>query len=93
MRGYEIPSEALTVETIRALDYAFCRELFPHLPELSKLDKVHHFVLQRGVNEALSRVLPTRITSSLSTLFAQHALRACLSGISLLNPHLIDGHY
>jgi len=70
MRGYEIPSEALTVETIRALDYAFCRELFPHLPELSKPDRLHHFVLQRGVNEALSRVLPKELARARPRLFA-----------------------
>lgn len=61
MRGYEVPSEALTFETIRALDYAFCRELFPRLYALSKSEQHHNFYLQSGVNEALSRVLPREL--------------------------------
>ncbi|CAE6706100.1 hypothetical protein G2912_01095 [Paraburkholderia aspalathi] len=70
MRGYEIPSEALTFETVRALDYAFCRELLPHLPALSKSKRRRQFILQRGVNEALSRVLPKELAYAQPRLFA-----------------------
>ena len=58
MRGYEVPSEALTLETIRAIDHLFCRELFTELPALQVSERKHQFILQRGVNEALARVLP-----------------------------------
>lgn len=70
MRGYEIPSEALTFETIRALDYAFCRELLPHLPALSESERRHQFILRHGVNEALSRVLPEELAYVEPRLFA-----------------------
>lgn len=70
MRGYEIPSEALTFETIRALDYAFCRELLPHLPALNQSERHHQFILHRGGNEALSRVLPTELAHGQPRLFA-----------------------
>ena len=69
MRGYEVPSEALTIETARALDYAFCREHIPHLPPLKKLDRQKLFYLQGGVNEALSRVLPTGLTYAEPALY------------------------
>ncbi len=69
MRGYEIPSEALTFETVRALDYAFCRELLPHLPALNASERRQQFILRRGVNEALSRVLPTELSHELPRLF------------------------
>ncbi|VWD57244.1 hypothetical protein [Burkholderia contaminans] len=70
MRGYEIPSEALTFETVRALDYAFCRELMPHLPELNVSERRHQFILQRGVNGALSRVLPKELAYTRPRIFA-----------------------
>ena len=74
MRGYEIPSEALTFETVRALDYAFCRELFPHLPALSESERQRQFILQRGVNEALSRVLPKDLAYAQPDLFESSRL-------------------
>jgi len=64
MKGYEIPSEALTLETVRAIDNVFCREQFPSLPALDESDQIHQFILQRGVNEALARVLPTELLHS-----------------------------
>lgn len=70
MRGYEIPSEALTFETLRAIDHAFCRELFPHLPALDASERPHQFILQHGVNEALSRVLPKELAYTEPRLFA-----------------------
>ena len=70
MRGYEIPSEALTFETLRALDYAFCRELFPHLPALSESERRHQIILRCGVNEALMRVLPKELTYTQPRLLA-----------------------
>jgi hypothetical protein len=69
MRGYEVPSEALTIETARALDYAFCREHIPHLPPLTKLDRQKLFYLQSGVNEVLSRVLPTNLAYAEPALY------------------------
>lgn len=69
MRGYEIPSEALTFEVVRALDHAFCRELFPHLPPLKNSERLQHFYLQRGVNDALSRVLPNNLSDARPRLF------------------------
>lgn len=74
MRGYEVPSEALTFETIRALDYAFCRELFPHLRALSESEQRHNGYLQSGVNEALSRVLPTELAHAEPRLFESSRL-------------------
>ena len=70
MRGYEIPSEALTFETIRALDHAFCRELFTHLPVLGKSERRHQSIRQSGVNEALARVLPHDLAFDEPRLFA-----------------------
>lgn len=70
MRGYEIPSEALTFETIRALDYAFCRELLPPIPALSESERRYQFILRHGVNEVLSRVLPEELAYVEPRLFA-----------------------
>jgi hypothetical protein len=69
MRGYEIPSEALTIETVRALDYAFCREQIPFLAPPTKEDRRKLFYLQSGVNEALRRVLPASLAHVEPTLY------------------------
>lgn len=51
LRGYEKPSEALTFETLRALDYAFCRELIPELKELDesglRMESIRKYSLMR----------------------------------------------
>ena len=70
MSGYEIPSEALTFETVRALDHAFCREQMPHLRPLNESERRHQFLLQRGVNEALKRVLPANLAHDKPRLFS-----------------------
>lgn len=64
MRGYEVPSEALTIETVRALDYAFCREHIPFLAPPLKEERRRLFYSQSGVNEALGRVLPTALAQA-----------------------------
>lgn len=69
MRGYELPSMALTVETLRAIDYAFCRELYPELPT-PRGGAAHHEQISRwGVNEALSRVLPRSVEADVPQVF------------------------
>jgi hypothetical protein len=69
MRGYEIPSEALTLETVRAIDYLFCRELFTALRSPDENEKRHQLILRCGVNEALARVLPTELAPGQPRIF------------------------
>lgn len=61
LRGYEKPSEALTFETLRALDYAFCRELIPELKELDESGLQMESIRKYSINAALKRVLPSEL--------------------------------
>jgi hypothetical protein len=69
MKGYEIPSEPLSLETVRAIDYLFCRELFDELSILTESDRRYQYVQRHGVNEALSRVLPNSLHGDNPRLF------------------------
>lgn len=67
MRGYEIESEAITFETLRALDYLYCQPLFPELPRPVGTERQLNHVRRESVNAALSRVLPKSLSTE-STL-------------------------
>lgn len=73
LRGYEKPSEALTFETLRALDYAFCRELIPELKELDESEVQMESIRKYSINAALKRVLPLELKSDEPRLFASNA--------------------
>ncbi|GAB3244628.1 hypothetical protein [Chitinimonas naiadis] len=58
MQGYEKESEALTIETVRALDCVLFEEFIPELRNASERTSAERLIMQAGVNEALRRVLP-----------------------------------
>lgn len=64
MTGYEIQSEALTLETIRALDYVYFKDLIPELSQNSHLSDQEISIMQWGVNEALSRIFPKHLSKT-----------------------------
>lgn len=73
MRGYEVESEALTLETVRSLDYVYFKDLIPELQELPNPVPQEVTIMQWGVNEALQRVLPRSLRSSMPRLPQSHA--------------------
>ncbi|MES1937483.1 hypothetical protein [Salinisphaera hydrothermalis] len=76
LRGYEKPSEALTLETLRALDYAFCRELIPELTELDESERQVENIRKHAINAALKRVLPSELKADTPRLFRSNARTA-----------------
>ncbi|WP_153962037.1 hypothetical protein [Pseudomonas aeruginosa] len=76
LRGYEKPSEALTFETLRAIDYAFCRELVPELKGLDDSGLQMESIRKYAINAALQRVLPTELKADAPRLFASNARTA-----------------
>lgn len=61
LKGYERPSELLTLETVRAIDYVYCRELFPEPENYGTLEMAERRIMSWGVNGALSRILPNEL--------------------------------
>jgi len=76
LRGYEKPSEALTLETLRALDYVFCRELIPELKELDDSALRAESIRKYSINAALKRVLPSELKADTPKLFTSNAATA-----------------
>ncbi|KRB03237.1 hypothetical protein [Lysobacter sp. Root690] len=64
LSGYEKPSEALTLETLRALDFAHCRELFPEFQLSDSSELQIESVRQWSINAALKRVFPIELSAS-----------------------------
>ena len=58
LRGYEQPSEVLTLETLRAIDYVFCRELFADAADPNAPSEQELLIMSWGTNQALRRILP-----------------------------------
>jgi hypothetical protein len=84
LRGYEKPSEALTFETLRALDYAFCRELIPELKELDKSGLQMECVRKYSINAALKRVLPSELKADAPRFFTSNVATAAQTDEFLL---------
>lgn len=76
LRGYEKPSEALTFEMLRAIDYVFCRELIPELQSLDTPELQMESISKHAINAALQRVLPTELKSDAPRLFASNTRTA-----------------
>lgn len=76
LRGYEKPSEALTFETLRAIDYVFCRELIPELKELEESERRMESIRKYSINAALKRVLPSELKADAPRLFTSNASTA-----------------
>ncbi len=76
LRGYEKPSEALTFETLRAVDYVFCRELIPELEELKESERRMESIRKYSINAALKRVLPSELKADAPRLFTSNASTA-----------------
>jgi hypothetical protein len=76
LRGYEKPSEALTFETLRALDFTFCRELIPELGELDESGRQMESIRKHSINAALKRVLPSELKTGDPRLFVSNAKTA-----------------
>ncbi|WP_422097107.1 hypothetical protein [Variovorax sp.] len=72
LSGYERPSEALTFETLRALDYAFCRVLIPELKDLNNSERQMESIRKYSINAALKRVLPSELKADAPRLFASN---------------------
>ena len=69
MGGYEVASEAITFETLRAIDFSYCRELFPELPTLDGNGRQLESIRHHGVSAALRRVMPTSLEPGQPRLF------------------------
>jgi hypothetical protein len=76
LRGYEKPSEALTFETLRALDFTFCRELIPELGDLDEHGRQMESLRKHSINAALKRVLPLELKGDAPKLFTSNARTA-----------------
>lgn len=76
LRGYEKPSEALTFETLRALDYVFCRALIPELEGLEESERRMESIRKYSINAALKRVLPSELKADAPRLFISNARTA-----------------
>lgn len=72
LSGYEKPSEALTFEALRAIDFAFCRELIPELQRLDDSERQMENVRKHAINAALQRILPTELKTDAPKLFASN---------------------
>ncbi|SAL15593.1 hypothetical protein AWB69_00745 [Caballeronia udeis] len=73
LKVYERPSEPLAFETVRAIDYVFCRELFPESEECDDSDSRETTIMSWGVNGALSRILPDHLHGEPFKLFPSTA--------------------
>ncbi len=76
LSGYEIPSETLTFEVLRAIDFAFCRELIPELQHLGDSEIHMESVRKHAINAALQRVLPIELKNDVPKLFASNVRTA-----------------
>lgn len=76
LSGYERPSEVLTFETLRAIDYAFCRELIPELKELDESGLRMESIRKYSINAALKRVLPSELKADAPRVFTSNAATA-----------------
>jgi hypothetical protein len=76
LSGYEKPSEALTFEAVRAIDFVFCRELIPELQGLDDSERQMENVRKHAINAALQRILPTELKAGVPTLFASNTRTA-----------------
>jgi hypothetical protein len=62
MEGWRRPSQLLLFETLRAIDNAYCEELFVPDEEQEATALLHRSLLTWGVNKALARILPDELT-------------------------------
>lgn len=69
LRSYERPSETLTLEVLRAIDYAHCRDLFPESPRLDTSDRIALELRKWAINGALQRVMPIDLSDGNAALF------------------------
>ncbi|ASK34547.1 hypothetical protein CEK62_09200 [Alcanivorax sp. N3-2A] len=69
----------MTLKTLSAIYYAFCRELIPELAELDELDESARQVediRKHAINAALKRVLPSELKAEAPRLFSSDARAA-----------------
>lgn len=64
MACYEKQSEAITYETIRALDDLFCRDLMEPSRPVGKTEQLSRTISTWGVNHALRRVVPRTLATN-----------------------------
>jgi hypothetical protein len=60
------PSEALLFETLRAIDWVFCGDLFVADETRKSTEKLYRTLLTWGVNKALARLLPDQLSHGVS---------------------------
>jgi hypothetical protein len=66
---WRLPSEALIFETLRAVDHAYCEELFVKDDELEPNVLDHRSLLTWGVNKALATMMPDELLRGPFRLF------------------------
>jgi hypothetical protein len=69
LESWRQPSEPLLFETLRAIDYAICEELFTSPGTWSQAKKSQVGLSSWGVNKALSLILPIRLGAGAFRLF------------------------
>jgi len=70
VEAWRRPKETLLFETLRAIDFVFCRELFPEqAPLKGENEKRYHSLQSSGVNKALDRMVPDEFSSEPFVLF------------------------
>lgn len=67
------PSEPLLFETLRAIDWVFCDELFVVDETRKHSEKLYRALLAWGVNNALARLLPDQLSHGAFKLFPSKA--------------------
>jgi hypothetical protein len=70
IEAWRQPKEPLLFETLRAIDFVFCRELFPEQRPITGQNEAQYHSLQSwGVNKALERLIPDDFSSGPFILF------------------------
>jgi hypothetical protein len=76
MTGYEVQSEALVLETLRALDYVYFKDLIPELTSQPGPSPQEVSIMQWGVNEALYLVFPKQLSKETRVFASSEAIQS-----------------
>jgi hypothetical protein len=87
---WRLPSEALIFETLRALDHAYCEELFIENEKLRKNELYHRSLLTWGVNKALSTLMPDELLAGPFRLFQSTKERQEQTDFFLLKSGILE---
>jgi hypothetical protein len=73
LTAYEKPAEPIVLETARALDHVFCRDLFPERNDDGDLPIGEAAIMSEGGNQAFARILPRQLSTGPFRMFPSTA--------------------